>query len=109
MMAEAYESVREFVRKALLSSHGDWNAAERLCHQWLAEDPELKTQIVQICLEWVIRNAITAEGRRQQQREADQLREAREAEVQEREIKQTVEEFLEGLHGQGGDDRPSTS
>ena len=108
-MAEAYKAVREFVRKALLASHGDWNAAERLCHQWLAEDPELKAQIAQICVAWVIRNAITAEGRRQQQREADQLREAREAEDQAREIKQTVEEFLEGLRGEDGDDRPSTS
>jgi hypothetical protein len=108
MMAEAYEAVREFVRQALLASHGDWNAAERLCHQRLAEDPGLRAQITQICVEWVIRNAITAEGRRQQQREADQLREAREAEAQAREIEQTVEEFLKGLRGKDGDDRPPT-
>jgi hypothetical protein len=108
-MAEAHEVVREFVRKALLASHGDWNAAERLCHQWLAEDPGLRAQIAQTCVEWVIRNVITAEGRRQQQREADQLREAREAEARAREIEQTVEEFLEGFRGKDGDDRPSTS
>jgi hypothetical protein len=108
-MAEAHEVVREFVRKALLAGHGDWNAAERLCHQWLAEDPGFRAQIAQICVEWVIRNVITAEGRRQQQREADQLREAREAEAQAREIEQTVEEFLDGLSGKDGDDRPSTS
>jgi hypothetical protein len=108
-MAEAHEVVREFVRKALLASHGDWNSAERLCHQWLGEDPGLQAQITPICVEWVIRNVITAEGRRQQQREADQLREAREAEAQAREIEQAVEEFLEGLSGQDGDERPSTS
>jgi hypothetical protein len=108
-MAEAYEAVREFVRKALLASHGDWHAAERLCHQWLAEDQELKAQIAQICVEWVIRNAITAEGRRQQQREADQLRETRESEAQAQEIEQLVEEFLEGLRGKDGGNRPSTS
>lgn len=108
-MAEAYEAVREFVRKALLASHGDWNAAERLCHQWLTEDPGLRAQIAQICVEWVIRNAITAEGRRQQQREADQLRQAREAEAQAREIEQAVEEFLDDLRGKGGGDQPATS
>jgi hypothetical protein len=108
-MADPYEAVREFVRKALRTSQGDWNAAERLCHQWLAEDPDLKAHMAQTCVEWVIRNVITAEGRRQQQREADQLREAREAEAHEREIKHTVEEFLEGLRGQEGGDQPSTS
>jgi hypothetical protein len=103
MMTDAYEAVREFVRRALLASHGDWNAAERTCHRWLAEDPTLKVQMAQICLEWVIRNVITAEGRRQQQQEADKLREAREAEAHELEIKQTVEEFLEELwRGDGG-------
>lgn len=108
-MTDAYEAVREFVRKALLASHGDWNAAEQVCHRWLAADPTLKAQMAQICLEWVIRNVITAEGRRQQQREADQLREAREAETHEREIEQTVEEFLEGLRGHDGGDKQSTS
>jgi hypothetical protein len=108
-MPDAYEAIREFVRKALIASQGDWNAAEQTCHRWLAEDPTLKARIAEICLEWVIRNAITAEGRRQQQREADQLREAREAEAQAQEIKQTVEEFLEGLRGKGGGDTPSPS
>jgi hypothetical protein len=102
MMTDAYQTVRELVRKALQASEGDWNAAEHLCHRWLAEDPALKEQMAQICLEWVIRNVITAEGRRQQQQEADRLREAREAADREQEIKQTVDEFLEGLRGRGG-------
>jgi hypothetical protein len=107
-MTDAYQAVREFVRKALLASHGDWHAAERMCHRWLAEDPTLKAQMAQICLEWVIRNVISAEGRRQQQQEADQLREAREAEAHERETRQTVEEFLERLRGADGGGQQST-
>jgi len=107
MMTDAYQTVRELVRTALQASDGDWNAAERLCHRWLAEDPALKEQMVRICLEWVIRNVITAEGRRQQQQEADRLREARQAADREQEIKQTVDEFLEGLRGKGGDGPPS--
>jgi hypothetical protein len=99
VMAEAYEEVREFVRRALAASQGDWNAAERLCHEWLDRDAALKGQIARICLEWVLRNAITAEGRRQQQREAEQLREARAAEERERETRQTVEQLLEDLRG----------
>jgi hypothetical protein len=108
-MADAYEAVREFVRKALAASQGDWNAAERLCHQWLAEDASLKAQIAQICLEWVLRNAITAEGRRQQQRQAEQLREAREAADQQQEIKHTVEQLLEDLRSQGEGDQQASS
>jgi hypothetical protein len=107
MMTDAYQTVRELVRKALQTSGGDWNAAEQLCHRWLAEDPVLKAQMVQICLEWVIRNVITAEGRRQQQQEADRLREAREAADREREVQQTVDEFLDDLRGKSGDDRRS--
>ena len=57
----------------------------------------LKEQIAQICVEWVIRNVITAEGRRQQQQEADRLREMRETVERDREISQTVDEFLKGL------------
>lgn len=103
-MADAYQPVRDLVRKALLDCKGDWNAAEQLCHRRLAEDPVLKEQIAQICLEWVIRNVITGEGRRQQQREADRLREAREAMDHDREIQQTVDEFLEGLRGKDDGD-----
>jgi hypothetical protein len=108
-MTDAYEAIREFVRKALLASQGDWNAAEHMCHRWLAEDPTLKTRMAQLCLEWVIRNVISAEGRRQQQQEADKLREAREAEAHEREIKQAVEELLEGLRDDDGGGTQSTS
>jgi hypothetical protein len=104
MMTDAYQTVRELVRKALQTSGGDWNTAEQLCHQWLAEDPVLKEQMVQICLEWVIRNVITAEGRRQQQQEADRLREAREAADRAQEIQQAVDDFLEGLRSKGEDD-----
>jgi hypothetical protein len=107
MMTDAYQPVRDLVRKALFDSEGDWNTAERLCHRRLAEDPVLKEQIAQICVEWVIRNVITAEGRRQQQQEADRLREAREAVDREREIAQTVDEFLEGLRGKGDGDTRS--
>jgi hypothetical protein len=96
-MNDAYDPVRDLVRKALLDSGSDWNAAERLCHRRLAEDPVLREQIAQLCVEWVIRNVITAEGRRHQQQEADQLRELRETIERDREIKQTVDEFLKGL------------
>jgi hypothetical protein len=109
MMTDAYQAVRDLVRQALLDSEGDWNAAERLCHRRLAEDPVLKEQIRQICLEWVIRNVITAEGRRQQQQEADRLREAREAADRDRDIKQTVDEFLDGLRGKDGGDQRSNA
>jgi hypothetical protein len=102
MMSEAYQPVRDLVRQALLDSDGNWNAAEQLCYQRLAEDAVLKEQIGQICIEWVIRNVITAEGRRQQQQEADRLREVREAADRDREITQTVDEFLEGLRGKDG-------
>jgi hypothetical protein len=101
-MSEAYQPVRDLVRQALLDSNGEWNAAEQLCYRRLAADPVLQEEIARICVEWVIRNVITAEGRRQQQREADRLREVREAADQEREINQTVDEFLEDLRGQGG-------
>ena len=96
-MNDAYEPVRDLVRKALLDSGGDWNTAERLCHRRLTEDLVLKERIAQICVEWVIRNVITAEGRRQQQQEADRLREIRETVDRDQEIKQTVDEFLKGL------------
>jgi hypothetical protein len=102
MMSEAYQPVRDLVRQALLDSAGNWNAAEQLCYRRLAEDPILQEQIAQICVEWVIRNVITAEGRRQQQHEADRLREAREAAEHEQHIKQTVDEFLDDLRGQNG-------
>jgi hypothetical protein len=102
MMSEAYQPVRDLVRQALIECAGNWNAAEQLCHRWLAEDPVLHEQIAQLCVEWVIRNVITAEGRRQQQQEAEQLREAREAAERDEDIKQTVDEFLEKLRGQHG-------
>jgi hypothetical protein len=100
MMSEDYQPVRDLVRRALLDSAGNWNAAEQLCYRRLAEDFVLKEQIAQICMEWVIRNVITAEGRRQQQQEADRLREAREAADHDREIKQTVDDFLEDFRDQ---------
>jgi hypothetical protein len=96
-MNDAYEPVRNLVRQSLLDSEGNWNTAERLCHRRLAADPVLREQIVQLCVEWVIRNVITAEGRRQQQQEADRLREMREAVDRDREITQTVDDFLAGL------------
>jgi hypothetical protein len=99
MMSEAYQPVRDLVRQALLDSAGDWNAAEQLCYRRLAEDPVLKEQIAQICVEWVIRNVITAEGRRQQQQEADRVREARQAAEYEQHIRETVDEFLGDLRG----------
>jgi hypothetical protein len=101
-MSEPYQQVRDLVRRALLDSDWNWNAAEQLCYQRLDEDPALKAQIAQICVEWVIRNVITAEGRRQQQQEAERLREAREAADRDREIKQTVDELLENLGGKDG-------
>ena len=101
-MSEAYQPVRDLVRQALLDSDWNWNAAEQLCHRRLAENPRLQEQIAQICVEWVIRNVITAEGRRQQQQEADRLREAREAAEHDQQIKQTVDEFLEDLRGKNG-------
>jgi hypothetical protein len=96
-MNDAYELVRDLVRKALFDSGGDWNTAEHLCHRRLEEDPVLREQIAQICVEWVIRNVITAEGRRQQQQEANRLREIRKTVDRDQEIKQTVDEFLKGL------------
>lgn len=98
-MSEADQPVRDLVHQALIECAGNWNAAEQLCYQRLAEDPDLHEQIAQICVEWVIRNVITAEGRRQQQQEANRLREAREAAEHDQEIKQTVDEFLENLRG----------
>jgi hypothetical protein len=102
MMSEADQPVRDLVRQALLDSAGNWNAAEQLCYRRLAENPNLREQIAQICVEWVIRNVITAEGRRQQQHEADRLRETREAAEHDQYIKETVDELLEDLRGQNG-------
>jgi hypothetical protein len=99
-MSEASESVRDLVRQALLESRGDWNVAEQLCYRRLAEDAALHERIARICIEWVLRNVITAEGRRQQQQEAERLREAREATDRDRDIKQTVDELLDSLRGQ---------
>jgi hypothetical protein len=109
MMTDTYEPVRDLVRKSLLNSEGDWHTAEQLCHRWLAEDPVLRAQIAQLCVEWVIRNVITAEGRRQQQQEADRLREARVAVDRDRDIKQTVDEFLKGLQGKDEGETRATS
>jgi hypothetical protein len=103
-MSEAYQPVRDLVRQALLDSAGNWNTAEQLCHRRLAEDPVLQEEIARICVEWVIRNVITAEGRRQQQQEAERLREARQAAEHDRQIRDTVDELLEDLrgHNRGG-------
>jgi hypothetical protein len=102
-MSEAYQPVRDLVGQALIECAGNWNEAEQLCYRRLAEDPVLHEQIAQICMEWVIRNVITAEGRRQQQQEADRLREVREAAERDEEIKQTVDEFIEHLSGKHGE------
>jgi hypothetical protein len=102
-MSEAYQPVRDLVRQALRQCEGDWQAAEQLCYRQLSENPALHQQITQICVEWVIRNVITAEGRRQQQQEADRLREDREAAERDQDIRQTVDEFLENLRGQQGE------
>jgi beta-phosphoglucomutase-like phosphatase (HAD superfamily) len=99
-MSDAYQSVRDLVRQALLDSAGNWNAAEQLCYRRLAENPRLREHIAQICMEWVIRNLITAEGRRQQQQEADRLREARQAAAYDEDLRQAVDELLEDLRGQ---------
>jgi hypothetical protein len=101
-MSEPYEPVRDLVHQALLDSGWNWNAAEQRCYQRLAEDPTLQAHIAQLCVEWVIRNVITAEGRRQQQREAERLRELREAADRDREIRQTVDELLGDLRGEDG-------
>jgi hypothetical protein len=105
MMSEAYQPVRDLVRQALIECAGNWNAAEQLCHRQLAEDPVLHQQIAQICVEWVIRNVITAEGRRQQQQEADRLRDAREAAERDAEIRHTVNELIENLGDKPGEIR----
>jgi len=102
-MTDAHQVVRELARKALLAREGNWHAAEQLCHQWLAEDPVLKEQIIQACLELVIRHAVSTEGHRLRQQEADQLRETRETQDRQREIAQTVDEFLEDLRRKGGE------
>jgi hypothetical protein len=102
MMSDAYQPVRDLVRQALLDSAGNWNAAEQLCYQRLAEDAALHEQIARMCVEWVVRNLITAEGRRQHQQEADRLREAREAAAHGQEISQTVGELLDDLRGENG-------
>jgi hypothetical protein len=102
-MSEAYQPVRDLVRQALTDCAGNWNAAEQRCYQRLAEDPALQQRIAQICVEWVIRNVITAEGRRQQQQEADRVREAREAAERDEEIRQTVDEFIDNLRREQGE------
>jgi phosphoglycolate phosphatase-like HAD superfamily hydrolase len=102
MMSEAYQPVRDLVRQALLDSAGDWSAAEQLCYRQLAQDPVLREQIAQLCVEWVIRNVITTEGRRQQQQEADRLREAREAAAHDQQIRQALDEVLDDLRSEDG-------
>jgi hypothetical protein len=105
MMQDAYQLIRELARKALLACEGNWNKAEALIDQWLAEDPAQKQQLMQTLLEFHIRHAITTEGRRQQQQAADLRREALMAQEQDQETTQTVEEFLRELRGPGGDER----
>jgi hypothetical protein len=88
-----------------------WVTLYQLCYRQLAQNPVLREQIAQLCVEWVIRNVITTEGRRQQQQEADRLREAREAAEHDQHIRATVDEFLEDLRGnkQGLPDRSHES
>jgi hypothetical protein len=105
-MNDAQQVVRELARKALLACGGNWHAAEQLCHQWLAEDSTLKEEVIRACLELVIRHAVSTEGRRLQQQEAEQLREAREVQDRQQEITQTVEEFLQDLRRGGSEDTP---
>ncbi len=102
-MSDVQQVVRELARKALLACEGNWHAAEQLCQQWLAANPTLKEEVVRACLELVIRHAVSTESRRLQQQEADQLREAREAQDRQQEIAQTVEEFLQDLKRDGGE------
>jgi hypothetical protein len=104
MMRDAYQLIRELARKALLACEGNWHQAEALINQWLAADPAQQRQLMQALLEFHIRHAITAEGRRQQQQAADLRREALIAQEQAQETTQAVEEFLRELQGPGGDE-----
>jgi hypothetical protein len=106
VMSDAQQVVRELARKALLACEGNWHAAEQLCHQWLAADSKLQEDVIRACLELVIRHAVSTEGRRLQQQEANQLRETREVQDRQREITQTVEEFLQDLRRDDNEDIP---
>jgi hypothetical protein len=104
MMQEAYQLIRQVAQKALFACEGNWNKAEALINEWLAEDPMQRQQLMEALLELHIRHAITTEGRRQQQQAANLRREALLAQAQGQEIAQTVEEFLRELPGPGGDE-----
>jgi hypothetical protein len=103
-MTEPYKAIRELAHRALQSCDGDWNAAEQLMHRWLAEDLARKQQIMEGLLEFHIRHAITTEGRRHQQHQADLRREAIVAHEQAQETTQVVEEFLRDLEKPGGEE-----
>lgn len=96
-MINPYQAIRELAQRALRSSDGNWNAAEQLMHQWLAQDLPVKQRMMEALLEFHIRHAITAEGRRHQQDEADLRRDAILAHEQAQETTQIVEEFLHDL------------
>jgi hypothetical protein len=107
-MAGAYQVIRELAQRALQACGGNWNTAERLIDQWLTADPALKQQLMAELLEFHIRHAITAEGRRQHQHEANLRRDALIAQEQAQETSHIVEEFLRHLdpQGPGADERP---
>lgn len=96
-MTESHKAIWELAQRALRSCDGNWNAAEQLMHRWLAEDLAVKQRIMEGLLEFHIRHAITTEGRRQHQREADLRRDAIVAHEQAQETSQIIEEFLHDL------------
>lgn len=100
-MIEPYQAIRELAKRALQSCDGNWNAAEQLIHRWLAEDVTVRQQIMEGLLEFHVRHAITTEGRRQQQHQADLRREAIVANEQAQETTQIVEELLRDLERPG--------
>ena len=100
-MIEPYQAIRELAHRALQSCDGNWNAAEQLIHRWLAEDVTVRQLILEGLLEFHVRHAITTEGRRQQQHQADLRREAIVANEQAQETTQIVEELLRDLERPG--------
>ncbi|HXH08442.1 MAG TPA: hypothetical protein VNP04_01515 [Alphaproteobacteria bacterium] len=100
-MIEPYKAIRELAQRALQSCDGNWHAAEQLIHRWLAEDGTVRQQIMEGLLEFHIRHAITVEGRRQQQHQADLRRETLIANEQAQETTQIVEELLREIERPG--------
>lgn len=101
-MTDCYQAIRELARRAVQACDGDWHAAEQLVHRWLAQDPATKQRIMEGLLEFHIRHAITAEARRQHQREADRRRDAIVAHEQAQETAHLLEELLRDLEEADG-------